>query len=77
MCVYKIKKMCLYIYLCGGCLDKYISTTTWPPPPPNKNSWLRLYTCTIGGLNECGYLNRLTHTKYHASDTRIPTTKSS
>ena len=23
--------MCVYIYVCKGCLDKYISAATWPP----------------------------------------------
>ena len=37
MCVYIIKKVCIYIYVCvcvcvyEGCLDKYISVATWPP----------------------------------------------
>ena len=38
-CVYIIKKRAyVYIYVCGSCLDKYISITL---DPPNKNSWLR------------------------------------
>ena len=23
--------MCVYIYVCGGCLDKHISAAAWPP----------------------------------------------
>ena len=29
------KRACMYIYVRGSCLDKYISVVTWPP---NKNS---------------------------------------
>ena len=31
MCIYNEKNVCVYIYICGGCLDKYISAATWPP----------------------------------------------
>ena len=24
------KRACVYIYVCGNCLDKYISVVTWP-----------------------------------------------
>ena len=33
MCVYN-KKACVYV--CGGCLNKYISTATWPLPSKEK-----------------------------------------
>ena len=41
--------MCVYIYVCKGCLDKYISAATWPPkqkflaPPLDECVKTKLY----------------------------------
>ena len=69
MCIYN-KKACVYIYVCvcGGCLDKYISAVTWP----SKQKFLTrplslLLSSTKKPTNNASklYVRIQAHTKLH------------